>query len=92
SEVVVFSGDLGPDNTPLLPDPKPPKRADYLFLESTYGDSNHEDVKTRSRRLLEIIQRSVSDGGVILIPAFSVGRTQELLFDIEMLLSQHQLS
>ncbi|ASI89234.1 MBL fold metallo-hydrolase RNA specificity domain-containing protein [Vibrio mediterranei] len=92
SEVVVFSGDLGPDNTPLLPDPKPPKRADYLFLESTYGDNNHEDVKTRSRRLLEIIQRSVSDGGVILIPAFSVGRTQELLFDIEMLLSQHQLS
>ncbi|MCG9659166.1 MBL fold metallo-hydrolase RNA specificity domain-containing protein [Vibrio mediterranei] len=92
SEVVVFSGDLGPDNTPLLPDPKPPKRADYLFLESTYGDNNHEDVKTRSRRLLEIIQRSVSDGGVILIPSFSVGRTQELLFDIEMLLSQHQLS
>ncbi|NOH29047.1 MBL fold metallo-hydrolase [Vibrio mediterranei] len=92
SEVVVFSGDLGPDNTPLLPDPKPPKRADYLFLESTYGDNNHEDVKTRSRRLLEIIQRSISDGGVILIPAFSVGRTQELLFDIEMLLSQHQLS
>lgn len=92
SEIVVFSGDLGPGNTPLLPDPKPPKRADYLFLESTYGDNNHEDVKTRSRRLLEIIQRSVSDGGVILIPAFSVGRTQELLFDIEMLLSQHQLS
>ncbi|PTC02966.1 MBL fold hydrolase [Vibrio mediterranei] len=92
SEIVVFSGDLGPDNTPLLPDPKPPKRADYLFLESTYGDNNHEDVKTRSRRLLEIIQRSVSDGGVILIPSFSIGRTQELLFDIEMLLSQHQLS
>ncbi len=41
-EVVVFSGDLGPSNTPLLPDPQPPKRADYLFLESTYGDKQHE--------------------------------------------------
>ncbi|GMQ47874.1 MBL fold metallo-hydrolase [Vibrio sp. 10N] len=91
-EVVVFSGDLGPSHTPLLPDPKPPKRADYLFLESTYGDKHHENVETRSKRLLEVIQRSLSDGGVILIPAFSVGRTQELLFDIESLLSQHQLS
>lgn len=91
-EVVVFSGDLGPSQTPLLPDPKPPKRADYLFLESTYGDKNHDSVETRSKRLLEIIQRSLTDGGVILIPAFSVGRTQELLFDIEMLLSRHALS
>jgi metallo-beta-lactamase family protein len=91
-EVVVFSGDLGPSHTPLLPDPKPPKRADYLFLESTYGDKRHESVESRSKRLLEIIQRSLSDGGAILIPAFSVGRTQELLFDIETLLSQNQLS
>lgn len=91
-DVVVFSGDIGPSQTPLLPDPKPPKRADYLFLESTYGDKNHDSVATRSKRLLEIIQRSLTDGGVILIPAFSVGRTQELLFDIEMLLSKHALS
>lgn len=87
----MFSGDLGPSHTPLLPDPKPPKCADYLFLESTYGNKQHESVETRSRRLLQIIQRSLVDGGVILIPAFSVGRTQELLSDIETLLSQHQL-
>ncbi|WP_418641910.1 MBL fold metallo-hydrolase [Vibrio chaetopteri] len=91
-EIVVFSGDLGPSHTPLLPDPKPPKRADYLFLESTYGDKSHDSVEMRSKRLLDIIQRSLKNGGAILIPAFSVGRTQELLFDIETLLSQHQLS
>ncbi|WP_084781425.1 MBL fold metallo-hydrolase RNA specificity domain-containing protein [Salinivibrio sp. SS2] len=88
---VVFSGDLGPSNTPLLPDPKPPARADILYLESTYGDKTHQSVATRSQRLEAIIQHSLQDGGAILIPAFSVGRTQELLFDIEQLIYQKQL-
>ncbi|EGQ9819028.1 MBL fold metallo-hydrolase [Vibrio parahaemolyticus] len=91
NEVVVFSGDLGPSNTPLLPDPIPPVKADYLFIESTYGDKHHESVKSRSTRLLSIIEHAVEDGGVIVIPAFSVGRTQELLFDIEQLLYQESL-
>ncbi|MCG9649638.1 MBL fold metallo-hydrolase [Vibrio brasiliensis] len=90
-EVVVFSGDLGPTNTPLLPDPESPQQADYLFIESTYGDSQHEDIATRSLRLKAIIDRSLEDGGTILIPAFSVGRTQELLFDIEQLVFEHQI-
>ncbi|MCR9684666.1 MBL fold metallo-hydrolase RNA specificity domain-containing protein [Vibrio parahaemolyticus] len=91
-EIVVFSGDLGPSNTPLLPDPHPPKRADYLFIESTYGDKQHEDIATRTKRLNNIIDHALKDGGVILIPAFSVGRTQELLFDIEQLINQHDLA
>ncbi|MFA0414924.1 MBL fold metallo-hydrolase RNA specificity domain-containing protein [Vibrio renipiscarius] len=91
-EVVVFSGDLGPKNTPLLPDPIPPKRADYLFIESTYCRKHHDDIHTRSQRLLAIIERSLADGGAILIPAFSVGRTQELLFDIEQLIHQNKIS
>ncbi|MGL1153800.1 MBL fold metallo-hydrolase RNA specificity domain-containing protein [Vibrio parahaemolyticus] len=91
NEVVVFSGDLGPSNTPLLPDPIPPIKADYLFIESTYGDKHHESVKSRSTRLLSIIEHALEDGGVIVIPAFSVGRTQELLFDIEKLLYQESL-
>ncbi|WP_086677532.1 MBL fold metallo-hydrolase RNA specificity domain-containing protein [Vibrio parahaemolyticus] len=91
NEVVVFSGDLGPSNTPLLPDPIPPVKADYLFIESTYGDKHHESVKSRSTRLLSIIEHALEDGGVIVIPAFSVGRTQELLFDIEQLLYQEFL-
>lgn len=91
-ETIVFSGDLGPCNTPLLPDPKPPKRADYLFIESTYGNKQHEDIETRTARLSHIIDHALNDGGVILIPAFSVGRTQELLFDIEQLIHQRALT
>lgn len=90
-EVVVFSGDLGPTNTPLLPDPTSPERADHLLIETTYGDKQHEDIKTRGERLKAIIDHSLEDGGAILIPAFSVGRTQELLFDIEQLLHTHQI-
>lgn len=90
-EVVVFSGDLGPSNTPLLPDPMPPEQADYLYIESTYGDSQHENIAERGERLKSIIDRSLQDGGTILIPAFSVGRTQELLFDIEQLIHARQI-
>ncbi|PSW11223.1 MBL fold hydrolase [Photobacterium rosenbergii] len=85
--VVVFSGDLGPSNTPLLVDPISPKRADVLVLESTYGNRVHECQSERSDMLKQIIERSLLDGGAILIPAFSVGRTQELLFDIEILIA-----
>lgn len=85
-EVIVFSGDLGPCNTPLLPDPISPKRADYLVIETTYGNKQHDDIATRSQRLETIVEKALRDGGVILIPAFSVGRTQELLFDIERLI------
>ncbi|SON51017.1 MBL fold metallo-hydrolase [Vibrio tapetis] len=92
NQVIVFSGDLGPSNTPLLPDPKPPKRADYLYLESTYGDKTHQDITTRRERLNHIINKSLNNGGTIIIPAFSVGRTQELLFDIEQLLHDQKLS
>lgn len=91
-EIVVFSGDLGPSNTPLLPDPISPERAEYLFIESTYGASNHSNIAERAETLNRIIDHSLEDGGAILIPAFSVGRTQELLFDIEQMIEQRSLS
>lgn len=91
-EIVVFSGDLGPSNTPLLPDPVSPERADYLFIESTYGASNHSNIAERAETLNRIIDHSLEDGGTILIPTFSVGRTQELLFDIEQMIEQRSLS
>ena len=91
-EVMVFSGDLGPSNTPLLPDPVSPERADYLFIKSTYGASNHSNIAERAETLNRIIDHSLEDGGAILIPAFSVGRTQELLFDIEQMIEQRSLS
>ena len=91
NEIVVFSGDLGPSNTPLLPDPISPKRADLLVIESTYGNKLHDSVETRAKRLQQIIERSLQDGGAIIIPAFSVGRTQELLFDIEHLIHHNKI-
>jgi metallo-beta-lactamase family protein len=80
---VVFSGDIGAPYTPLLPAPKSPYRADTLILESTYGDRLHINRKERRLALQAIIEKSLIDRGVILIPAFSIGRTQELLYEIE---------
>jgi len=80
---IVFSGDLGASHTPLLPAPKPPHRADILVLESTYGDRNHDNRATRKQRLKSAIDRALINNGTILIPAFSIGRTQELLYEFE---------
>ncbi|MGX5913490.1 MBL fold metallo-hydrolase RNA specificity domain-containing protein [Aliidiomarina sp. Khilg15.8] len=80
---VLFSGDLGCKNSPLLPDPTPLERADLLVLESTYGNRNHEDRTTRQQRLRAVIEHCVEDRGAVLIPAFSIGRTQELLYELE---------
>ncbi|RUO26300.1 MBL fold hydrolase [Aliidiomarina minuta] len=85
---VVFSGDLGCKNTPLLPDPTPLERADILVLESTYGNRNHENRQTRQQRLQAVIEHAVQDGGAVLIPAFSIGRTQELLYELEDIMHQ----
>lgn len=80
---IVFSGDLGCKNSPLLPDPMPLEHADVLVLESTYGDKNHENREQRQQRLRQVIEHCVSDQGTVLIPAFSIGRTQELLYELE---------
>lgn len=82
-ERIVFSGDLGPAYTPLLPSPKSPWRADYLVIESTYGDRLHEQRRERRRNLERVIRRCLKDAGTVLIPAFSIGRTQELLYELE---------
>lgn len=86
---VVFSGDLGCKNSPLLPDPAPLSRADYLVLESTYGNKNHENRNERQQRLRKVIEHCVADGGAVLIPAFSIGRTQELLYELEDIIHRH---
>ncbi|MGE6992017.1 MBL fold metallo-hydrolase RNA specificity domain-containing protein [Pseudomonas sp. NPDC047961] len=80
---VVFSGDLGAPHAPLLPAPKPPHRADILVLESTYVGRNHENRRTRQQRLEAVIEKALKDQGTVLIPAFSIGRTQELLYELE---------
>jgi len=83
---VVFSGDLGAPYTPLLPSPKAPYKADTLVIESTYGDKNHQGRKERTQTLKNVIERAVADNGVVLVPAFSIGRTQELLYELEQLI------
>lgn len=80
---IVFSGDLGAPFSPLLPAPKSPYRADVLVLESTYGDRLHAGRKERRATLRRIIERALSDRGVVLIPSFALGRTQELLYELE---------
>ena len=89
---VVFSGDLGPQDTPILPDPDIPDPCDLLVMESTYGDRFHGDRKKRVERLGRIVEKALSDGGKILVPAFSLGRTQELIFELDRLYSDDSFS
>lgn len=89
---VVFSGDLGAPHSPILPDLVPPERAYLLILESTYGDRRHEDRAHRRERVQVAIERALADGGTVLIPSFSIGRTQELLYELEEILYEKNAS
>lgn len=83
----VFSGDLGAPYAPLLPAPKSPYKADTLVIESTYGNRNHESRRERKQRLLAAINQALDNKGTVLVPAFSIGRTQELLYELEGLMA-----
>ncbi len=87
---VVFSGDLGAPYSPLLAAPKSPYRCDTLVIESTYGDRLHEDRRRRQLRLQGIVESCLQNSGVVLIPAFSIGRTQELLYEFEQLIHRNR--
>ncbi|WP_133013321.1 MBL fold metallo-hydrolase RNA specificity domain-containing protein [Marinomonas flavescens] len=87
---VLFSGDLGAPYSPLLNAPKSPYRADQVVIESTYGDRNHENRAIRRRNLQQSIEHALSDAGTVLIPAFSIGRTQELLYELEHIIHQNK--
>ena len=80
---VVFSGDLGAPHAPMLPAPRSPLAADVLVLESTYGDRFHEDRTARRERLQQVVEKALGNGGTVIVPAFSIGRTQELLYEFE---------
>ncbi|MCK4727914.1 MAG: MBL fold metallo-hydrolase, partial [Desulfobacterales bacterium] len=84
---VVFSGDLGAANTPILPDPDIPEPCDLLILESTYGNRLHEERQQRVKRLGDVLARALSDGGKVFIPSFALGRTQELIYEMDRLFS-----
>jgi metallo-beta-lactamase family protein len=80
---LLFSGDLGNRDTPILPDPDRTEPADFLILESTYGNRLHGDRSQRLRHLAAILNRGLADGGKVFIPAFALGRTQELLYELD---------
>lgn len=80
---VLFSGDLGAPHAPLLSAPQPPHGTDVLVIESTYGDRDHEGRQTRRERLRAIVERCFENRGALVIPAFSIGRTQELIYELE---------
>jgi metallo-beta-lactamase family protein len=90
STVAVFTGDLGRYNQPILKDPKPVSHADYLICESTYGDREHP-TDARYEQLSDAVNRAVKRGGVIVIPAFAVGRTQTLLYILRQLEDQKRI-
>lgn len=79
--VIVFSGDIGNLNQPIIKDPTYLTKADYVVMESTYGDRNHQIEKTdHIKTLADIINTTFARGGNVVIPSFAVGRTQELLY------------
>jgi len=84
---ILFTGDLGNSPSPLLPDTEKITDVDYLIMESVYGDRNHESREDRRRFLAETIQDNHKRQGTLVIPTFSLERSQELLFELDTLLS-----
>lgn len=85
---VLFSGDLGNSHRPLIRDPQPAKDADYVVIESTYGDRLHGERPDYVGQLTRILQETFDRGGNVVIPSFAVGRTQELLYLIRQIKNQ----
>lgn len=80
---LVFSGDIGRAGLPIIRDPEPPPHgADVVICESTYGNRDHESVEGARAQLAAVVRETAARGGRVLIPAFAVGRTQELLYDL----------
>jgi metallo-beta-lactamase family protein len=81
---ILFSGDIGNYNGPLYHDPTPPPACDYLICESTYGNRNHADEDLK-QGLADVVNRSVERGGVMLVAAFAIGRSQQLIYLLQVL-------
>jgi metallo-beta-lactamase family protein len=82
SKRLVFSGDIGRSGLPIIRDPDPPKHADWVLMESTYGNRDHASVEGARADLSRVVRETAARGGRILVPAFAVGRTQELVYDL----------
>lgn len=85
---LVFSGDIGRSGLAIIRDPVAPDNADAVIMESTYGNRDHESVDGARAHLADVIRRTAARGGRVLIPAFAVGRTQELLYSLHSLIRE----
>ena len=88
---LVFSGDVGNDNQPLLRDPQQIQEADYLVIESTYGDRSHGERPDYVQELTQVIQTTFDRGGNVVIPSFAVGRTQEMLYFLRQIKQERRI-
>ena len=84
----VFSGDIGNNDIPLLSEPTMIEDADYLVMESTYGDRLHVGTNDKAKVFLDIVSETLDNGGTVVIPSFAVGRTQEILFELDKIKEQ----
>ncbi len=88
---LVFSGDVGRKGLPILRDPQVPENTDFLIMESTYGNRSHESTGEAKEILRQTVQATYERRGKLLIPAFAVGRTQELVYQLDQLVEEGQL-
>jgi metallo-beta-lactamase family protein len=88
---IVFSGDLGRPGTPVLRDPTRMRGADYVVVESTYGGREHEPSQEAVRLLAEAVRATADAGGVLLIPSFAIGRTQEVVWELDRLIERGEI-
>jgi metallo-beta-lactamase family protein len=88
---IIFSGDIGQWDKPLMKDPTYFDRADYVVMESTYGNRNHDDPKNVDKKLSAVVNETVKAGGNILIPTFAIERAQEMLYHISRLAREKRI-
>jgi len=88
---LVYSGDIGAANQRMLNDPTLIAAADYLIMETTYGDRVHENQQESAKRFMDIIFKTVARGGTVVAPAFALGRTQDLIHVLEVFYDNHEL-
>src|SRR5690606_6681772 len=86
-----FSGDIGRRDLPILRDPVLPSKVDYMVMECTYGDKSHADPRQAHEELFQVVQESIRKRGKVIVPAFAVGRTQELVYALNQFVSEGRI-
>ncbi len=88
---LMFSGDIGRADLPIVRDPVLPKDVDYLIMESTYGDRSHDSSGQAYDELHAVLSRTIERGGKVIIPSFAVGRTQTLVYYLHQMIDRHEI-